>query len=339
VVDHFGKQRRWLRRADGLVVLLKAHATAEELAGGKVASGLRRSRCKRAECQATHVLLPAGMLGRRLDEVEVIGAALVARASGAGCRRIGAAAGLVVTISKRSRRDWFVIGFLVAGFIALLPGFYFREHYYLQLLPAVTLLFGLAIARAWNVSAPWRYSAMAGALVALFLPLIGQRNYFLASTLTALSREIYGGNPFPEAIEVARYIEANSTPDESVGVLGSEPEIFFYSHRRSATTLIYSYPLMERHQYAHAMQETMAREIEERRPKFIVFMNVPTSWLIRDDSDRFIFDWADHFLPREYRLDGIADILASGSQYVWGERALTYEPRSPYSISVYRRAN
>ncbi|MGZ6623651.1 MAG: hypothetical protein ACXVHD_29045, partial [Solirubrobacteraceae bacterium] len=31
--------RRWLRRADGLVVLLKAHATAEELAGGKVASG------------------------------------------------------------------------------------------------------------------------------------------------------------------------------------------------------------------------------------------------------------------------------------------------------------
>ena len=252
---------------------------------------------------------------------------------------LGAAAGLAVTISKRSRRDWFVIGFLLAGFIALLPGFYFREHYYLQVLPAVALLFGLAIARAWNMSAPWRYSAIAGALIALFVPLIGQRNYFLAPTPTALSREIYGGNPFPEAIEVARYIEANSTPDEPVGVLGSEPEIFFYSHRRSATTLIYSYPLMERHQYAHAMQETMAREIEERRPKFIVFMNVPTSWLVREDSDRFIFDWADKFLPREYRLDGIADILASGSQYIWGERAMTYEPRSPYFISVYRRAN
>jgi hypothetical protein len=252
---------------------------------------------------------------------------------------IGAAAGMAVTIWKRSSRDWFVIGFLLAGFIALLPGFYFREHYYLQVLPAVALLFGLAIARAWTMSAPWRYSAITGALVALFLPLIGQRNYFLAPTPTALSREIYGGNPFPEAIEVARYIEANSTPDEPVGVLGSEPEIFFYSHRRSATTLIYSYPLMERHQYAHAMQETMVREIEERRPKFIVFMNVPTSWLIRPDSDRLIFDWADNFLPREYRLDGIADILASGSQYVWGAPALTYEPRSPYFISVYRRAN
>lgn len=48
--EHGWVGRRWLRRADGLVVLLKAHATAEELAGGKVASGLRRSRCKRAEC-------------------------------------------------------------------------------------------------------------------------------------------------------------------------------------------------------------------------------------------------------------------------------------------------
>lgn len=252
---------------------------------------------------------------------------------------IGAAAGLAVTIWKRSRTDWFVIGFLLAGFFALLPGFYFREHYYLQLLPAVALLFGLAIASAWNMSAPWRYSAIAGALVALFLPLLGQRNYFLAPTPTALSREIYGGNPFPEAIEVARYIEANSTPDERVAVLGSEPEIFFYSHRRSATTLIYSYPLMEHHQYAHAMQETMAHEIQETRPKFIVFMNVPTSWLVRPDSDRFIFEWADSYLARNYQLDGIADILASGSEYVWGAAALNYRIRSPYFVNVYRRVS
>jgi hypothetical protein len=250
---------------------------------------------------------------------------------------IGAAAGLVITILKRSRRDWFLIGFLLAGFIALLPGFYFREHYYLQLLPAVALLFGLALATAWNVSAPWRYGAIVGALVALFLPFIGQRNYFLASTPTALSREIYGGNPFPEAIEVARYIEANSTPDEPVAVLGSEPEIFFYSHRRSATTLIYGYPLLEHHPFAHAMQETMAHEIEDRRPKFIVFMNVPTSWVIRPDSDRFIFEWADAYLARNYQLDGIADILASGSEYVWGPTALNYQVRSPYYVSVFRR--
>lgn len=262
------------------------------------------------------------------------------KAIGWGCLIwIGAGVGLAIAISKRSRRDWFIIGFLLAGFIAVLPGFYFRGHYYVQLLPAVALLFGIAVARASSMSGLWRYSAVAGALVALVLPLLGRSNYFLAATPVALAREVYGPNPFPEAIEVARYIEANSTPDEPVAVLGSEPEIFFYSRRRSATSLIYSYPLMERHQYAHDMQETMAREIEHKRPKFIVFVNVPTSWSIRDGSDRFIFNWAAAFLSRSYKLDGVADIVAGGSQYVWGAPALAYDLRSAFFIRIYRRVD
>ncbi len=46
----------------------------------------RRSRC--CGCGVTHVLLPAGLLARRPDEVQVIGAALAAAARGQGHRRI-----------------------------------------------------------------------------------------------------------------------------------------------------------------------------------------------------------------------------------------------------------
>jgi hypothetical protein len=41
-------------------------------------------------CGVTHVLLPAGLLLRRADTVAVIGAALSAKAAGAGFRRIAA---------------------------------------------------------------------------------------------------------------------------------------------------------------------------------------------------------------------------------------------------------
>ncbi len=47
----------------------------------------RRSRC--SACLITHVLLPVTVLARRAYSVEVIGAALLARAVGAGHRRIG----------------------------------------------------------------------------------------------------------------------------------------------------------------------------------------------------------------------------------------------------------
>ena len=52
----------------------------------------RRARCR--ECLVTHVLLPVTVLARRAYAVEVIGAALVARATGQGHRVIGVALGV-----------------------------------------------------------------------------------------------------------------------------------------------------------------------------------------------------------------------------------------------------
>jgi hypothetical protein len=51
----------------------------------------RRARC--AGCGATHVLLPVGLLTRRADAVMVIGAALAAKATGVGWRRIAVGLG------------------------------------------------------------------------------------------------------------------------------------------------------------------------------------------------------------------------------------------------------
>ena len=52
---------------------------------------LRRSICR--ACGATHVLVPEDMLLRRRDAVEVVGAALTAKAGGDGHRRIAAVLG------------------------------------------------------------------------------------------------------------------------------------------------------------------------------------------------------------------------------------------------------
>jgi hypothetical protein len=59
--------------------------------GSRVLVRPRRACCRR--CRATHVLLPVVALARRADLVEVIGAALAAKAAGAGCRAIAAVLG------------------------------------------------------------------------------------------------------------------------------------------------------------------------------------------------------------------------------------------------------
>jgi hypothetical protein len=79
----------------------------------------RRAYCRR--CATTHVLLPVVVLARRADLVEVIGAALVARATGAGSREIAALVGRPVdTVRGWLRRFAARAGPLREAFTALL---------------------------------------------------------------------------------------------------------------------------------------------------------------------------------------------------------------------------
>jgi hypothetical protein len=59
----------------------------------------RRGRC--ASCERTEVLMPAWCVPRRADAVEVIGAGLVAKARGAGYRRIAAELGRPASTVRR----------------------------------------------------------------------------------------------------------------------------------------------------------------------------------------------------------------------------------------------
>jgi len=60
----------------------------------------RRSRCR--GCRRTQVLLPASVLLRRADAVTVIGAALLAKAAGAGHRRVA----VLVGVPASTVRGW-----------------------------------------------------------------------------------------------------------------------------------------------------------------------------------------------------------------------------------------
>mgnify|MGYP003299295094 CR=1 FL=1 len=72
-------------------------------------------------------------------------------------------------------------------------------------------------------------------------------------------RSMYGANPFPEALKIAEYLRNHSSPAARIAVLGSEPEIYFYAARHSATGYIYMYPLMEPQPFAERMRDRNVR--------------------------------------------------------------------------------
>jgi hypothetical protein len=254
-------------------------------------------------------------------------------------------AGLIMLFRKgRSRVRVVLVGLFAASFIMICPGLYFRPHYFVLLLPPVSLLAACATTAGADLPIP-RLSPRFRALLPAFLfgtaalyCLTVERDYLFTATPLEVSRTIYGTNPFPEAIPIADYIRRHSTAGDRVAVLGSEPEILFHAGRLSATGHIYMYGLMEKHRYAEQMQAQVMEEIEAAHPAFIVVVHNSASWLLKPDSLNSILDWGDRYIPLRYDEVGIIDIPGSEpTRYLWDGAVAGYEPRSDSFVSVYRR--
>jgi hypothetical protein len=237
-----------------------------------------------------------------------------------------------------------MVGFLIFSFLAICPGLYFRPHYFIFLLPAVAMLAGIGVGSIQDlfVRSRWvfitKVAAVILALAILLDAICEQYDYFFRMTPVNVSCTTYGFNPFPESLEIAKYIRANSTRNDLVAILGSEPQILFYAGRRSATGYIYAYPLMEPHPYALHMQREMISQIESSHPKFLVFVDVGLSWLVQPDSEKMIFGWFKAYQQKYYRLVGIIDIIPlEQTVYCWGEQSASYRPLAEHWITVFRR--
>jgi hypothetical protein len=204
-------------------------------------------------------------------------------------------------------------GWLLASAAAVSAGLYFRSHYFVMLLPALALLCGVAVTNWTNQGRP-RFAIVA-LTVACALPVICDADYFRRLTPQRAAATSFGANPFLEAIPLALYLREHSSPDARIAVLGSEPEIYFYSQRHSATGYIYTYGLMEAQPYARQMQDEMIREIETARPAYVVYVTSPLSWLRVDESDAHIFTWAKRYLDEGYQLIPLPEMGGKLSLY------------------------
>jgi hypothetical protein len=237
-------------------------------------------------------------------------------------------------------RAGFLITFAFFSALAVCPGFYFRPHYFILLLPAVSLLAGAALVAALNSLRTKTYTGRLAIILFFALclawPLWSEADFFFGRPLAEVNRMVNGTNPFPESVKIGEYIRTQSSPSDTIAVLGSEPQIYFYSKRHSATGYIYTYGLMEPQPYAHQMQQEMIREIETARPKFLVLVVVNKSWLAGRDSDQTILRWVDRFCDANYEEVGLINISDRGTDYYLSGRPANVTPTAEH-ILIYRR--
>ncbi|MFA5251503.1 MAG: glycosyltransferase family 39 protein [Phycisphaerae bacterium] len=246
-------------------------------------------------------------------------------------------------VKKVCGRRVFTVGFLVFSFLSTCPGFYFRPHYFILLLPVVALLYGVGLFGVRQVLRMPKETigkdliAVLLGLAILSHTLYQQKGLLLAKDSTVISRMTYGSEPFPESLKIAEYIKANSSSYDKIAILGSEPQIFFYANRRSAASYVYMYPLMELSLYALQMQEEMIQQIETAKPRFLIVVYMMSSWVEMPNSEKQIFHWFNQY-RQYYKIVGIVDIVSINQTiYCWNEDAVEYTPQSKNWLTVFER--
>jgi hypothetical protein len=231
-----------------------------------------------------------------------------------------------VPFVKNITRQKKIFLMMFAGFsiLSVCPGFYFRPHYFILLLPSASLFAGLSIGalsdNLLNVfSGKIKYTVpIMLLLICLSQAVYKQFDYMFKMTPFQVSRLTYWPNPFPESIKIAEFINNNTSPADYIAVLGSEPQIYFYSKRSSAVGYFYMYPLTENHEFASWMQKDFLNDIERKKPKYLVFVSNYASWGWQRNSCRKIIEWFNEKQKGgSFRIVGLVESFEDKVLYHW----------------------
>lgn len=221
----------------------------------------------------------------------------------------GVTPALLVAVGLFTRRGRpeprrFVLLFLACSVIAVIPGFYFRPHYFILTIPPISLLAALGLNSLYE-SMPQtnrllRLQSMMLCALLVAAPVAVNTIVFKGLTSSEFMKLLYRGNPFHHSAEIAAIIRENSSARDSIAVLGSEPQMYFYSGRPSATRYIYTYSLTEDHSYQKELHAEFVEDIVTNSPRIIVVVNYLSSWNAIPSAANGMVEEVNDYIDKNY---------------------------------------
>jgi len=178
-----------------------------------------------------------------------------------------------------------LLGLLAASAIGTAAGARFYEHYYIQLIPPLSLLAAPYYAQLWTGRMQSPYWLLRPALTYAWL----------AATIVVFSISHWLGAARRVPSETGRYLLEYSAPNDRIFVWGNKPKIYIEARRRPACRYILSFPLTgyifgeppgfdTRHRIVSGAWTTLEQDFEKHPPAYIVDLSSEPSALdpVRD---------------------------------------------------------
>ncbi|MDQ3703034.1 MAG: glycosyltransferase family 39 protein [Chloroflexota bacterium] len=157
------------------------------------------------------------------------------------------------------------VAFAVGSLAGAAAGGYWYWHYYAGLVPPLALLAGAGAARL--LEAPWGAASLAVALPSLGVALFFNAR-LVGDTPAATSWRIYRRPAYVVSREIATYVAARTSAQDTIYAAFAQADLYFLSHRRSAGNHLY---WTEINRVPGALDVVLAALDDPlRRPKYVI---------------------------------------------------------------------
>jgi len=238
----------------------------------------------------------------------------------------------------------FLYLFTVFSFFTIFPGLRFYGHYWLQVIPCLSLMVGLGIFSIKQLpvskikNKKINYIALGVFLIGIITVFLKEKAYYFYPDYTRILREVYLLNPFPEAKVVGDFIKGRTNKEDFIALIGSEPQIYYYADRKAPSRHAYFSFLVKGTPKSQIMQREFIDDVEKNKPKFLVLFDHSLSLFVQLSADLTVFQWVQEFAREHYSLVGIADIVTSEKTiYIWNKEVFDYKQEGKIEILIYER--
>lgn len=228
----------------------------------------------------------------------------------------------------------------------IVPGYYFYGHYWMQIIPGLSILAGLTyygivtfMRESLNIKQPkLKYVYLGIFAIVTFNHINALKSYYFHPNYERILRSVYGSNPFPESMEIANYINANSKPEDNIVLIGSEPQIYFYTRKKSPSRHAYFASLVNDVKEHKEWQREFVKDVEKADPRYLVFFNHQISLFVQPNTDKYVFEWVNKYTSERYHIIGVADMVdGMQTNYVWNNALAGFQPKGQNVIYIYER--
>lgn len=194
--------------------------------------------------------------------------------------------GLLVWLGGRwgQQKTGYIGLFLAGSVLATSIGGNFYPHYFIFLLPVLVTGAGLGAAALFESS--HQYFARLGMLAVLFVPL-AMNIRFMSMPFSDLLFISHGNQPFVKAKMMGDFLkQRGAAAARTAFIIGSEPEILYYSGLKAASRYFYLYPLVGDSPQNETALHQVVTDLQKDMPDIMVFVNYPVSLGVRSASDK-----------------------------------------------------